>query len=142
MECNFSGTLNYLSAILHQWQLMASCNLFIFVISMMNLYHIITGRNEVVAKVIFLHVSVIHSVHRGGGGLPQCMLEYHPPDHADPPPEQTPPPPPDKADHPRGPGRPPPPQARQTTPSPRADTTPLGQADHPPPRDQADPPGS
>ena len=27
---------------------------------------IITGRNEVLAKVIFLHLSVIHSVHRGG----------------------------------------------------------------------------
>ena len=27
---------------------------------------IFTGRNEVVAKVIFLHLSVIHSVHRGG----------------------------------------------------------------------------
>ena len=39
-ECNFSGTLNYLSAILHQWQLIASCIVFIFVISMMNLYHI------------------------------------------------------------------------------------------------------
>ena len=26
-----------------------------------------TGRNEVVAKVIFLHLSVIHSVHRGEG---------------------------------------------------------------------------
>ena len=43
---------------------------------------IFTGRNEVVAKVIFLHLSVIHSVHRAG--LPQCMLGY-------PPPEQTPP---------------------------------------------------
>ena len=28
---------------------------------------IFTGRNEVLAKVIFLHLSVIHSVHRGGG---------------------------------------------------------------------------
>ena len=28
--------------------------------------HLITGRNEVVAKVMFLQVSVIHSVHRGG----------------------------------------------------------------------------
>ena len=26
---------------------------------------VITGRNEVVVKVIFLHLSVIHSVHRG-----------------------------------------------------------------------------
>ena len=31
---------------------------------------IFTGRNEVLAKVIFLHLSVIHSVHRGGGVLP------------------------------------------------------------------------
>ena len=37
---------------------------------------IITGRNEVVAKVMFLLVSVILS---RGGGLPQCMLGYHPP---------------------------------------------------------------
>ena len=29
------------------------------------------------AKVMFLHVSVI--LFRGGGGLPQCMLGYHPP---------------------------------------------------------------
>ena len=35
----------------------------------------ITGRNEVVAKVIFLHLFVILST----GGLPQCMLGYHPP---------------------------------------------------------------
>ena len=34
-------------------------------------------------KLIFLHLSVIHSVHRGGGCLPQCMLGYHHP------PEQT-----------------------------------------------------
>ena len=47
-----------------------------------NAFPIVTGRNEVVAKVIFLHLSVIHSVHRGG--MPQCMLGY-------PPPEQTPP---------------------------------------------------
>ena len=97
-----------------------------------------TGRNEVVAKVIFLHVSVIHSVHRGGGGLPQCMLGY-PPDQADPPPQtrQTPP----------GPGRPP--QTRQTppdqteppTPTPpwtRQTPPPLGPGR--PPWDKADPP--
>ena len=47
-------------------------------------------------KVIFLHLSVIHSVHRGGGGLPQCMLGYHPPGSS--------PPPPDQADTPPGPG--------------------------------------
>ena len=34
----------------------------------------ITGRNEVLAKVIFLHLSVIHSVHRGGE-----YLTRHPP---------------------------------------------------------------
>ena len=74
---------------------------------------IFTGRNEVVAKVIFLHLSVIHSVHRGG--LPQCMLGYH-----------TPP----------GPGRPPP-RTRQTTPPrPGRPQPPPDQAD-PPPRLQA-----
>ena len=43
------------------------------------------------AKVMFLHVSVSHSVHRGG--LPQCMLGYHPtpPPRTSPPPEQAPP---------------------------------------------------
>ena len=50
---------------------------------------IFTGRNEVVAKVIFLPLSVIHSVH--GGGLPPCMLGYHPPgSKPPPPPKQTP----------------------------------------------------
>ena len=44
---------------------------------------IITGRNEVVAKVIFLHLSVIPFTE---GCLPQCMLGYHTS------PEQTPPP--------------------------------------------------
>ena len=59
---------------------------------------IFTGRNEVVAKVIFLHLSVILS----RGGLPQCMLGYHPlgpgtpqsrhpPGTRHPPWEQTPP---------------------------------------------------
>ena len=47
-------------------------------------YTIVTGRNEVVAKVIFLHLFVI--LFTGGGVcLPQCMLGYQPP----PPPEQT-----------------------------------------------------
>ena len=46
---------------------------------------IVTGRNEVVAKVIFLHLFVILFT---GGGLPQCMLGYHPRDQT--PPEQTP----------------------------------------------------
>ena len=68
---------------------------------------IFTGRNEVVAKVIFLHLFVI--LFTGEGVLPQCMLEYQPPPlgtrqtppRSDPPSlDQTPPPPP-------GPGRPP-----------------------------------
>ena len=60
---------------------------------------IVTVRNEV-AKVMFLHLSVSHSVHRGG--LPQCMLGCNPPEPGTPPPgsrhpphqhplEQTPP---------------------------------------------------
>ena len=65
---------------------------------------IITSRNEVVAKVIFLHLSVIHSVHRGGVCLSACWdttpqsrppQSRHPlgadtPWGADTPPEQTP----------------------------------------------------
>ena len=35
---------------------------------------LVTGRNEVVAKVMFLQASVILST---GGCLPQCMLGYH-----------------------------------------------------------------
>ena len=68
---------------------------------------IFTGRNEVTAKVIFLHLSVIHSVHRGGSasvhaGIPHPTLpeqtpprSRHPPGAdppgADTPQEQTPP---------------------------------------------------
>ena len=47
-------------------------------------WDIFTGRNEVVAKIMFLHVSVILLT----GGLPQCMLGYHPPGQT--PQEQTP----------------------------------------------------
>ena len=75
---------------------------------------IITGRNEVVAKVMFLQVCVCP---QGGGCLPQCMLGYHPPDQADPP----------------GPGRPP--RTRQN-PLDQGDPTGPGR----PPQDQADPP--
>ena len=53
---------------------------------------VITGRNEVVAKVMFLQVSVCPQ--GGSGCLPQCMLGCHPPkDQADTPPgtRQTPP---------------------------------------------------
>ena len=65
--------------------------------------YLVTVRNEV-ANVMFLHVSVILST----GGLPQCMLRYHPPRSSPPrcrhpPQEQTPP----EADTP--PSRQPPP---------------------------------
>ena len=47
---------------------------------------------------MFLHLSVSHSVHKGGGCLPQCMMGYTSPKEADtplggrnPPWEQTPP---------------------------------------------------
>ena len=77
----------------------------------------ITGRNEVVAKVIFLHLFVI--LFTGGGGvLSQCMLGYQPPRirHQPPrpgrPPRITPPPPlrtrqtsPPPGSDPSGPGR-------------------------------------
>ena len=71
------------------------------------------------AKVIFLHLSVIHSVHGRGGGLPQCMLGYHP--H---PPGQTPSPgpdtPPEQTPPPLGP------DTSTTTHPPGPDTTPPG----------------
>ena len=38
------------------------------------LSHIFTVRNEVWGKLMFLHLSVSHSVHRGN--LPHCMLGY------------------------------------------------------------------
>ena len=92
---------------------------------------VITGRNEVVAKVIFLHLSVIHSVHRGGGGLPQCMLGYHHPPRPGRPPRtrQTPS---DQADAP---------QTRQTPPRPGRHPPPRPGRPHRSPPDQADPPG-
>ena len=80
---------------------------------------------------------VCHSVHRGEGGLPQCMLGYHPPlDQPDPPlgsdttspwtrwtpPDQTPPSP-DQADHP-------PPRIRHTPPD--QTRPPPGPDRHPP----------
>ena len=72
--------------------------------------------------ILFLHLSVIHSVHRGG--LPQCMLGYHPPGGR--PPKTRHPPGPDphppKADH-HPPGTRPPqkqtPPSREQTPPPR-----------------------
>ena len=87
------------------------------------IYCIFTGRNKVVAKVIFLHLSVIHSVHRGGGvylvwswGVsarytPRDQVHPLPPDQVHPPRPGTPP----------GPGAPPP---RPGTPWTRY--TPLG----------------
>ena len=104
--------------------------------------YLITGRNEVVAKVIFLHLFVILFT---GGCLPQCMLRYHIPLSRHPwsrhplgadthpgadtprskhPPEQTPP----RADTPwsRHPREQTPPRAdtppEQTPPSPGADS--------------------
>ena len=74
---------------------------------------IFTGRNEVLAKIIFLHLSVIHSVHRGGGVT--CLVRggvclTNPPQDQTPdpprdqtPPEQTPP----RSRHPPGADTPP-----------------------------------
>ena len=66
-------------------------------------YSLVTGRNEVVAKVMFLQVCVCPQ--GGGGCLPQCMLGCHtppgwraPPGPGRPPRMEEPPPP--------GPGRP------------------------------------
>ena len=56
---------------------------------------IITGRNEVVAKVIFLHLSVIHFVHRVGSasvhaGIPPPTPQSRPPQSRHPPGADTP----------------------------------------------------
>ena len=73
-------------------------------------FFIFTGRNEVVAKVMFLLVSVILLTR---GCLPQCMLGYHPlgadtPPGADTNQEQTPP----RTRHPPQEQIPPTPQSR------------------------------
>ena len=91
-----------------------------------NIQLVITGRNEVLAKVIFLHLSFIHSVHSGGGG--ECLTRQVPPrDQAGTPPG---------ADTPRTRQVPPrsrhPPQTRQVPPRPgryppRPDTPPRKQ---------------
>ena len=109
--------------------------------------HIFTGRNEVVAKVIFLHLFVI--LYTGGcsasmhAGIPTPLDQANTPldwirHQADPLPwtRQTPPqdqtPPPDQAD---------PPQIRHTPPG--SDTTPPWiRHHHPPPTRQTLPPGS
>ena len=49
---------------------------------------LVTGRNKVVAKVIFLHLSVILFT---GGSLPQCMLGCQPPGADTTPPDYVPP---------------------------------------------------
>ena len=100
---------------------------------------LVTGCNEVVAKVIFLHLSVIHSVHRGGGCLPQCILGYLPPGARYTPLEQTHPldhvhPP--EADTPLGPGTPPSDQVHPHW----IRYTPSDQVH--PPSDQVHPPGT
>ena len=60
-------------------------------------FHFFTGRNEVVAKVIFLHLFVI--LFTGGGFCLNACWDTTPPDQADPPsPDQMPPP--DQADPP------------------------------------------
>ena len=91
----------------------------------MTLSYLINGRNEVVAKVMFLLVSVI--LLTGQGCLSQCMLGYHPPPEANTPKKQTPP----EADTPRGRH---PPEAdtplEADTLLPEADTPP--EAAHPP----------
>ena len=65
---------------------------------------IFTGRTEVVAKVIFLHLSVIHSVHRGEGVCLSACWDTPLGADTSPPPERTPP----RADNPPGADTPPP----------------------------------
>ena len=96
---------------------------------------IFTGRNEVVAKVMFSQVCVCPqggrvsaSVHAGMPYPPRPGR--HPPDQGDPP---------GPGRHPPGPGRPP--QTRQT-PRDQADTPPPPRPGRPPPPDQPDPPGT
>ena len=89
----------------------------------------ITGRNEVVAKVIFLHLSVI--LFTGGGCLP------HPPWGADTPRSRHTPPP--RADNPLPPSRHPP---GADAPSPGADTPQSRPPRSRPPWEQMPPPRS
>ena len=83
----------------------------------------ITGRNEVVSKVIFLHLSVIHSVHRGEGVCLNACWDTPWTRH-----------PPPQSRHPRT-RHPPPPGADTPTPeqTPREQTPPQEQT---PPREQ------
>ena len=100
--------------------------------------NIFTGRNEVVAKVMFLQVSVIHSVHRGVC-LSACW-DTTLRDQADPPRPGRHPPwdqaSPQTRQTPLGPGRPP--RTRQTPLPPGPGTAPWDQAD--PPRPGRPPP--
>ena len=90
---------------------------------------IFTGRNEVVAKVMFLHVSVI--LLTGGSLENPPQTRQTPRDQGEPPwTRQTPPgtkenPPPDQGEPPPGPGRNPPWDQAGTPPGPRR-TPPTG----------------
>ena len=89
----------------------------------------ITGRNEVVAKVMFLQVCVCPQGGRVSASVHAGMPDPPRPGRHPPGTSQAPP----------GPGRPPPRPSRH--PPPRDQADPLGPGRHPPPRDQADPPG-
>ena len=110
----------------------------------LGVFSFITGRNEVVAKVMFLHVSVILS----RGGVLQAERPPRLGDHPPPGTRQTPPPgwenpPLWLGDHPPGPGRPPrlgePPQDQADPPG--WETTPPGPGGPPPPAGRPPPPG-
>ena len=89
MEFEVSSTTVVCTAEPLQWKWVAARfgdNLVHSFVSLQICYSsIVTGRNEVLAKVIFLHLSVIHSVHRG------AYLTSRTPPGPDPPRDQTPP---------------------------------------------------
>ena len=90
---------------------------------------IFSGRNEVVANVMFLLVSVILSTGGGGGEFcPIACWDIPPGPRADTPPRP-------KVDTPRGPkiDTPLPHNQKQTPPGPKADTPPRPKAEPPPP---------
>ena len=92
-----------------------------------------TGRNEVVAKVMFLHVSVILLTGGRSPGRPPPPGRENPPWH---PPRDQSDRPRTRQTHPLGPGRPP----RQGEPPPDQADTPPGPGRHPP-RQGEPPPG-
>ena len=107
---------------------------------------VVTGRNEVVAKVMFLHVSVI-LLTGGVSGEPPWTKE-NPPGTRQPPQTRQPPPdqattPPRTKENPPGPGNPPgtrqphPPAPRRTPPD---QGEPPGTRQPHPPQDQGEPP--